>query len=471
MKSSNVRNFILLLSVCFSSTIQSQCWLTANTHSKYQASAIKTDGTMWVWGIYYLNGDQSVLSPLQVGNDHNWQSISTGWGFRVALKNDGTLWSWGSSYGGVLGNGSVGAGFSGVTQVGIANDWQYVDCSGGKHTIALKTNGSLWSWGQCTTGELGQGSFNMDIPTPTQIGQDIDWESVAVGLKLWYSVGGVADQKGSSAAIKTDGSVWVWGNNEWGQLGDGSIINKSVPTFLASSSNWATVSIGGGRTMVVKTDGTLWASGLNDYGQFGNGTLNNSNTFIQIGTETNWQEVAAGQEHTVALKNNGTLWAWGDNQFGSVGNGNNVNSALPVQIGADTDWVKISAGKSSSSALKSDGSLWSWGAGTYGVLGIGALGDYSFRNYPVQVACQPLAVAAFPSEDFIVYPNPAIDFLNLNIQDNQIDRITVSEMSGKKIIDLYGNRSQLDIQGLARGMYIIQIFSAEKYYYQKFVKE
>jgi len=184
--------------------------------------------------------------------------------------------------------------------------------AGGYHTVAILADGTLWAWGRNLEGQLGNGTIShhedgITTPgiVPFQIGIAGNWAFV--------SAGGL-----HNAAIKTDGTLWAWGENDFGQLGDGTTENRTVPVRIGSDNNWASVFAGGSYTVAIKTDGTLWAWGTNDFGQLGDGTTENRTAPVQIGTSGNWKSVSVcgsyhsfDKKHTVAIKTDGTLWAWG----------------------------------------------------------------------------------------------------------------------------------------------------------------
>ena len=192
-------------------------------------------------------------------------------------------------------------------------------------------------------------------------------------MDTWSAVAAGDDY---TVAIKDDGSLWAWGSNLYGQLGDGTNEYKYTPTQEATgATNWFTISAGDQHTVALKSDGTLWARGHNGYGQLGDGTfITHKNTPTQESTgATDWSAVAAGLKHTVALKSDGTLWSWGWNGQGQLGDGTTVDKTNPTQesTGA-TDWSAITAGFYHAVALKSDGTLWAWGSNGQGRLGDGS---------------------------------------------------------------------------------------------------
>jgi len=230
--------------------------------------------------------------------------------------------------------------------------------SGGGHTLAIKADGSLWSWGHSLFGQLGLGNTtSRDIPV--QVGSDKDWKIVSAG-------------EDHSMAIKSDGSLWGWGDNRFGTLGigtDGTTASRYVPTRVGSGTDWKAVSAGHGHTMAIKNDGSLWACGSNGNRQLGLGDTTLRNVFVQVGSSRDWKTVSAGDGYTLAIKNDGTLWAWGTEY---LGNGNFTSSSTPIQLGTANDWAVVSAASHHNMAIKLDGSRWAWGSGSLGALGDGS---------------------------------------------------------------------------------------------------
>ncbi len=333
----------------------------------HHTMALKSDGTLWAWGYngYGQIGDgttNNALSPVQAGTDNNWTSVAAGKYHTVALKSDGTLWTWGYNFYGQLGDGTTND-ISSPAQAGLDDDWVFI-AAGTYHTMALKSDGTIWAWGYNGYGQLGDGTTN-DSYVPAQTGLDNNWVYILAGD--FHTI-----------ALKSDGTRWTWGLNDDGQLGDGTTVDKHVPAQAGIDNQWTSSGTGGaGYTLLHKSDGTLWAWGYNGYGQLGDGTTNDTSTPTQIWFDNNWSYVAVGTFHTAFLKLDGTLWASGRNDEGALGYSTTeiCNSkpcaTVPGQVGGDNDWVSIKEGGGGhhTVALKTDGSLWSWGMNDYVQLG------------------------------------------------------------------------------------------------------
>jgi alpha-tubulin suppressor-like RCC1 family protein len=174
-----------------------------------------------------------------------------------------------------------------------------------------------------------------------------------------------------SLAIKSDGSLWAWGWNLHGQLGDSTNDDRQSPV-LVDTSAWVDVSAGGAHSLAIKSDSTLWACGFNGNGQLGDSSTNSSETLIRIGSDTIWTEVAAGFEFSMALKENESLWSWGFNGNGQLGDGSTSDRSWPEQIGSSYNWIQMASGSAFAFAIRNDSVLFGWGYNNRGQLGDGS---------------------------------------------------------------------------------------------------
>lgn len=335
--------------------IGSSDWKMIGTAGWQHVIAIKKDGTLWAWGdnTYHELGDAdasglSSSSPVQIGTGHTWSYCSAGFLTSGAIATDGTLWMWGGDGDGQLGNGSsVPNSYSNVPiQVGSDNHWAKLSVSSRSstycHVLAIKSDGTLWAWGNDGNGEVGVGTQNDVYSTPQKIGTGTNWAQISTGHN-------------HSAAIKSDGTLWIWGGNGNGELGMPAVSISQLTPVQLESDTWKAISAGSGYTVGIHSDGSLWAWGINDHGQLGDGTTTNRSQPVRIGTANDWVGISAGSDHTLAIKTNGTLWAWGDNENGEVGNNNSgtgVMQTSPIKIGTDTSWASVVAGDGYSFGLK-----------------------------------------------------------------------------------------------------------------------
>ena len=298
-----------------------------------------------------------------------WKQVACGKFATLAIKTDGTLWGWGSNGGfeQKLGINDTGDRSTPVTTFAGGNNWKQVSTSIRSRTVgAIKTDGTLWMWGNNEGGAVGSPNPGALTPVTTFAG-GTNWKQISVG----------GENDAHVAAIKTDGSLWIWGNNSNGQLGmsiGGGNRNTPVTTF-AGGNNWKQVYCGEYHTTAIKTDGSLWVWGRNDSGHLGTFDTTQRNTPVTTFAGGNdWKQVSAGRNHTMAIKTDGTLWGWGASGY-AVGNNNTSNPNTPVTTFAGgNNWKSVSAGNNITGAIKTDGSLWVWGTG-FTPLGIASFGN------------------------------------------------------------------------------------------------
>jgi alpha-tubulin suppressor-like RCC1 family protein len=337
-------------------------------------AAIKTDGTLWTWGIN-TNGQlarfHNIYTPVTTfAGGTNWKQVAGGYGYTAAIKTDGTLWTWGTNTSGQLGDNTNINRSTPVTTFAGGTNWSQVS-SGTNFTAAIKTDGTLWTWGANTSGQLGVNTATNRLTPVTTFAGGTNWSQVACG-------------NSHTAAIKTDGTLWTWGSGSSGSLGDNTAISRSTPvTTFAGGTNWSQVACGQQHTAAIKTDGTLWVWGINGLGQLGtNNTTDRSTPVTTFAGGTDWSQVAGGNFFTAAIKTDGTLWTWGVNTSGQLGINNTTNQIVtPVTTFAGgTNWKQVTCGTQHTAAVKTDATLWTWGANT-----VGQLGDNTFitRSTPV----------------------------------------------------------------------------------------
>jgi alpha-tubulin suppressor-like RCC1 family protein len=297
----------------------------------YHAVALKGDGTVWTWGnnTYGQIGDGSTTranTPVQVLGLSGITGIAAGGSATYAVKTDGTVWAWGNNEHGQIGNGSSGVGnyVASPIQVAGLNNVTKVS-AGGAHVLALKSDGTVWAWGSGQYGQVGNGTSGAgnDVTLPVQVSGLTGVSSISAGR--WSH----------SLAVKSDGTVWTWGANSYGQLGNGSVSDSSVPVQVSGLSNVTAATGGEFHSLAVKSDGTVWAWGANTYGQIGDGTPLTRRTPVQVvivgGTFTA-DVIGAGYRHSLAAKSDGTAWAWGINANGQLGTGDSMSYANPTEV-------------------------------------------------------------------------------------------------------------------------------------------
>ena len=332
---------------------------------------------LWTWGWnpygeLGLNNTTSVSSPTQVGTDNNWSTLDNNGGYAHwetgAIKTDGTLWTWGANAKGQLGHNNTTT-YSSPKQVGTDTTWNGYPKMSYYNSAFTKSDGTLWATGNNAYGQLGLND-RTNRSSPTQI-PGTTWSS---GLRVNSFNKGLG-----ILAIKTDGTLWSWGANNGGFLG----LNQSGSTYISSptqipGTSWNTVDVHESGVVATKTDGTLWGWGYNIYGNLGDNNTTPYSSPKQIGTDTTWSDAIAEGYIAAAFKTDGTLWSMGSNSYGGVGDNSTVQRSSPTQV-PGTTWSKIVGNQDGSSwkAIKTDGTLWSWGYNNYGQLGHNDRAQYS----------------------------------------------------------------------------------------------
>lgn len=390
--------------------------------------AIRADGIAWGWGRnddgQLGDGTQTELyhgraMPRPVAGLTGVTQVASGLAHTLALKGDGTVWAFGDNTDGNLGDGTTTRRIVPVQAQGVSG---VIAIGAGRHSAALRNDGTVWAWGANGYGQMGDGTFTEQRFTPIMMPGLTNVASIAVT----YLHG---------AAVKTDGSVWAWGHNGFGQVGDGSVEQRTlaVPTLLTGGitrvavsnehsvalgtdgrvrtwgndssgqlgrgtrifastpansglSGIVAISAGGRHSLALRGDGTVLAAGNNDAGaQLGDGTLINRATFGPVKDLAGVVQIAAGFFHSVARKADGSVWAWGSEYEGRLGVvfPDDNRPLVPVHVNTLANIVQVSAGGGHTLAVRSDGTVWAWGENFAGQLGDGFTAT---RTVPVQIA-------------------------------------------------------------------------------------
>lgn len=442
-----------------------QCFSKISASNNF-TTAIKTNGTLWAWGRNLSGqlGDGTLTdrsTPVQIGTATNWQKIASGDLHSLAIKTDGTLWAWGNNQYGQLGNNTTVSSTFPI-QIGTATNWKNVS-AGGLFSLALKTDDTLWAWGDNFYKQLGLGSLVPGQLVPTQVGTDNDWYLISAGAN-------------HSLASKLSGPLYSWGSNSHGQLGlFGSVGGVApLPVMVSSTVPWKSISASSSHSIALKDDNTLWSWGSNGFGELGNNSTTSSSTPIQIGTDTNWSIAKAGSNTSFAIKATATLWTWGRNDYGQLGDNTIIEKHLPTQLGTATNWTTISAGGhhivTQRTANIFNTNTYSWGNNLYGQLGDGTLVE---KHIPTLINnCSLLANETFSKNQFKVYPNPATTILNIENQDNlEIEKIKIVNLLGETVLMEISNFNTINIEKLSTGMYVLEVVANGKTFNNKFIKQ
>lgn len=334
--------------------------------------ALKSDGSVWAWGSNSAGqiGDGTSIGRLtpKQATVSSITAISAGGSFSLALKSDGTVWGWGENTIGQLGNSQL------TSQQKVPKKIENLDSivaisAGHTHALALKSDGTVWSWGSNFSGELGIGTTTNSY-VPVKIPSLSEVKAISAGM--FYNI-----------AVKTDGTVWAWGMNNYGQLGDGSTTNRLVPVRITTLSGVEGVAAGLYHALALKQDGSVWAWGYNYYGQLGDGTITSRTTPVRIGALSGIKQISAGMYHSMA-KSDTLLYTWGSNAYGQLGNNGTSNSSTPIVISSLSQTKEIDAGYSHSTILTNNNAM------TWGMNGTGQLGDGTTTDRRIPVAVKGL---------------------------------------------------------------------------------
>ncbi|MBF9236073.1 cell wall anchor protein [Hymenobacter sp. BT683] len=360
--------------------------------STNHSASIRPDGSLWLSGINFEGqlGNGTTLSspaPVQVrppAPGTGWSQVAMGTSHTLALTTDGRIQAWGGNRDGQLGDGTASAHTTPVAvalpEAAAQAQWKQI-AAGTSHSLALTTDGQLYAWGNNDEGQLGNGS-SLDSPTPVAVSlptsaANTTWAQIAAG-------------NDHTLALTTDGRLFAWGNNQYGQLGDGSNHDALYPVAVGmtkklSRLRWSYVAAGRFHTLAITDDGRIYTWGSNRFGQLGeeHDTQHNLPEPLAIPGHLaieRWAQVAAGDAHSVALSTDGHMIAWGNNCVGQLGDGTTDWQLSPVAIAAPRSaaparWVRVVSGGFHTLAATADGELYAWGANNFGQLGDGTTAE------------------------------------------------------------------------------------------------
>ncbi|RDI11935.1 T9SS type A sorting domain-containing protein [Flavobacterium sp. AG291] len=456
-----MKRFLLVLVTVFTLQTYAQCWKQIEFGMLY-GIGIKDNGTLWAWGDneYGKLGDGTIVdktSPIQVGAATNWKTISAGGSTSLGLKTDGTLWAWGENLMGQI-PGTSNSSQTTPKKIGTATDWKKIS-SGGSHMLAIKENGTLWAWGYNDSGALGLGN-TQQVGSPQQVGTATDWVAIS------------AAGYGTSFAIKSDGTLWSWGNNEYGQLGNGAMNgnnvggpNVLVPTQVGTDSDWKAIDAGSLHVVAQKNDNTLWSWGDNSFGCLGNGTTIDSSVPMQIGTDT-WTSFSVGDSAGNGTKIDGKLYKWGFQDLTAVStpivvNQNTEWGKTIASGGGNNCAVKLN-GELYMSGVNTFGQL-GLGDTTNHTIPVffGTMCEEATAGLNDNTLSQ-----------ITLYPNPTSSTLTIaNAEMLNIENLSVTDMTGKLVLSQKGNNPEINVEVLPAGIYFLNVSTQEGVQHLKFVKE
>ncbi|MGH9280258.1 MAG: RHS repeat-associated core domain-containing protein [Acidimicrobiales bacterium] len=338
----------------------------------YHSLASRTDGTVWAWGhnAYGQVGDGTTAqrnSPVAVPGLADVVAVAGAAYQSAALLGDGTVWAWGGNWAGQLGDGTTVERHAPVQVQGLSG--VRAIAAGSSHFLALKDDGTVWAWGYNANGQLGDGTT-----------QDRNAPVAVLGLS---GVVAIAGGYAHSVALRADGTVWAWGHNGFGQLGDNTTTERRTPVQVQQLSGVRAIASGYFHVLAAKADGgSVWAWGYNAYGQLGNNTTADQRLPVLVAGLSGVSSVAANGYSSAALRSDGTVRAWGYNANGQLGDGTTLDRRTPVAVSGLSNVRGLAMGPNNGLTIKRDDAAamaWGWN-------GSGAVGDGTTTNRLAAVA-------------------------------------------------------------------------------------
>lgn len=393
----------------------SQAWQVLASSWDYSCG-IKQDGSLWCWGGNgngQIGNNSTVIqnTPLHIQTSQTWKHVATGRFHTCAVRSDDTLWCWGSNLAGRTGLNTTTGNTLVPTQISGGGSWKMTSL-GHDHSCGIKTDNTLWCWGTNQFGRTGLNTTSGNTLVPTQVSGGGSWKSVSLGYQVtcaiksddtlncwgnnangatamntttgntivptgvngggsWKTIS-VSLSNGSNhsgCAIKSDDTVWCWGSNSYGNLGDGTTTQRIVPTAISGGGSWRLVEAGNMHSCGIKSDNTAWCWGYNSEGQLNDGTTTQRTSPTAVISGGSWKALYTGFANTCGIRADNQIYCWGSNTNSIMGFTNTYSLSYPVEIAGGGVWKATSVGRGSSCGIKSDDTLWCWGQNTSGQLG------------------------------------------------------------------------------------------------------
>lgn len=368
--------------------------------------ALRSDKTLWVAGsnAQAQLGDNSMTnrtSPVTVAGNHNFKAVGDGYTFAFGIKDNHETWAWGENTYGQLGNGNKTAYSSPILAV---NSYSFVKISGGpRNAGGLTTNGEAYQWGQNGSVYLLGINAAGDRSTPTLVAGNHSFIDMVTTYFNGYG-------------LKDNGQLWAWGGNSFSSylgVGDGTTTDRTSPVLVAGNHSFIKMA-GGGTTCHfagIKSDGSVWSWGRNDQGQIGDLSKTNKNSPTLVVGNHSFIQISLGILSSMGLKANGEVWTWGYNNLGQLGTNSLTNTSSPVLVVGNHSFIEIKSGYYHCQGLKSNGEVWTWGRNVSGEL---CDGTFTTRSSPVLI----IGGDTYKSFYSITDTPPGTFFSKINIGDS-----------------------------------------------------
>ncbi len=465
-----IKALLVLFALVYSAeTFAQGCWSKIYTGPDYTI-AQNNSGEFWSWGNNgMITGDSSGGGLLKIGlNPSDWRKLYPSEFCCFGIKNNGTLWAWGPNLWGDRGDGTQPQ-VGGVTQyiafprqIGGANSTWLSVASYNGHSVGVKSDGTLWTWGSFL------GTVNI---VPVRLGTDTGWKEVSMAAPYLSSL--MESDIEHCLLLKNDGSLWSFGFNYNGQLGTGNSTVGTVTTLperVGTLNTWKSIYTSVSASYAIKTDGTLWSWGLNASKRLGNGAAFDDvvSTPTQVGTDTNWLTIAANSACAVGIKTDGTLWVMGytayvDNTYTYVG--------TPRIASAATNWKAISGNVSGFQLLNANGERYACGPNNWGELGIPGAPAGGFRA-PALAPCLVPTINATSSATWNISgaPTPTTGRITLNISGEAAETALYRNDLTLEVVNMLGQsvltqavtnlQTELDLSHLPNSLYFVRMQSS-----------